>query len=283
MKRHTWVGGVVVLLLVAGVWGGFNALGRLHKTQPAAEATGTPADVISTFTLEGHSNDGRRKWQVQGQTANLLTETVELSPVSATSFGETDLHLTSKQGSFNKMSRNVHLEKDVVVTTSDGARLTTNSFDWMAQRETGTTSDWVTVTRPGMEVVGKGAIGYPKLKRVRLQREITVTLLAQDGAQTVVTCEGPMEVDYKHLKARFWRNVQVRDPKGFIQCDRMDVALESQNKQIRQATCWGHVKLHHGPQVATADRAIYWKSPAHTQLLGHPRLVMLPEEERLGE
>ncbi len=267
----------VSLLFVTGaaVWGCGcgKAVREVAKTAEAPAAS----DSISTFTLVGHTETGRKKWEVQGETADLLGETVHLSPVRAVSFGQVDVRLTAKKGQFHKISQDVHLEKDVVVTTSDGARLTTDTLDWVAEREMGKTPDWVTVTRPGMTVVGKAGIGYPKLKRVRLEREVTVTIQGQTGL-TRVTCDGPMEVDYGRRKARFWRNVRVEDDKGHILSDRLDVVLDPEVNQIAKATFWGHVRIHRKDQLATANRANYWKDTGRMRLIGHPKLAMLPKE-----
>ena len=261
-------------------------LGLPWERKPESPKVTVPSpenDVISTFTLVGHSETGRKKWEIQGRTADLMAGTVFLSPVSATNFGNVDTHLTAKTGKFDRGTQDIHLEEDVVVTTSDGARLTTDSFDWMAQREMGSTQDWVTVTRPGMVVYGRGGVGFPNLKRFRLKEQVTVTLQGKDG-KTVVTCDGPMEVDYGRSKARFWRNVKVRDTKGLIQSDRMDVLLDSQTKQMREATFWGHVEITHETQIARANRAKYWQPNGHTLLVGHPRVMMLASDSnRVGE
>ncbi len=277
----------------------------LKKEPPAPEAT-SQADVISTFTLVGHTPTGRKKWEVQGQTADLTGEEIYLSPVTAKSFGDVELHLTAERGRFHKVSQDVYLEGDVVATTSDGARLITDSFDWKGQTETGKTSDWVTITRPGMVVVGLGGVGYPKFKQFRLDREVTVKLQGDPKqGHTLITCDGPMEVDHSRFKARFWRNVRVRDSKGVIQADRLDVALDPKTHQLERASFYGHVELTQGQRKAYARRANYWPAylgattaggPApesaqggpgqpmgRTVLIGHPKLVMLPEPDRGGE
>ncbi len=244
---------------------------------PASPAT--PAgDVISTFTLVGHTDAGRKKWEIQGETADLMSEVVQLSPVRAISYGQTELHLSAQRGQFNKTTQNVHLEGDVVAVTSDGATLATQGMDWMQEQGEGSTPDWVRVTRPGMIAVGLGGLGYPKLKRVRLQRNVRVTLEDVKG-KTVVTCDGPMEVDYARHKARFWNNVHVLDAKGLIQADRMDVALDPKTNQIEKATFWGHVKIYHGDQVAYANRVNYWQPLGQIRLLGHPKLLLVPKNE----
>lgn len=244
---------------------------------PAVPGTGNGADVISTFTLVGHTETGRRKWEVQGETADLTAEQVDLSPVTAKSFGKVDVHLTARKGQLDRSSENVHLQEDVVVTTSDGSRMTTDSLDWVQQTETGTTPDRVVVTRPGMTVTGTGGVGHPKLKRVRLQKQITVTLEDTKG-RTVITCDGPLEVDYGRNKARFWKNVRVEDAQGVILADRLDVTLAPKTNQLEKAIFWGHVEIHQEGKVAYANRANYWQDVGRIQLVGHPKLVMAAVE-----
>jgi LPS export ABC transporter protein LptC len=265
------------LLLFLGGCGGDSSASK-QQEQPIQKAELPEADAISTFMLVGHTETGRKKWQIEGETADLLNDRVDLSPVTATSFGEIEVHLTSEKGRFHKTTEDVHLEGNVVVTTSDEGKLTTETLDWTAKEETATTADWVTVTRPGITVVGLGGIGFPNLKKVRLDKQVTVTL-AGEGGQTVVTCDGPMEVDYgKHL-ARFWENVRVEDAKGVVESDRLDVNLDQLTNQIEKATFWGNVKIQQEGQVAYAKRANYWQAEGRMRLSGNPKIVMAPSEE----
>ncbi|MCM8794696.1 MAG: LPS export ABC transporter periplasmic protein LptC [Candidatus Omnitrophica bacterium] len=273
---------IVVLtgLLVTGTGCAKPPQKAAAQIQGAAQAP--DADVISTFTLVGHGDQGRKKWEVRGRSADLLSTTVHLSPVEATSYGEIQLDVTADEGWYHKETQNVELKKNVVAVTSDGARLTTESFQWQAQEGRGQTSDWVTVTRPGMTIVGQGGVCFPKMKKVRLERRVTVTMEGENG-QTVVTCDGPMEVDYGRRTARFWRHVVVTDAKGTIRSDRMDILLLPAENRIEKASFWGHVRIRQESQWATAHRAHYWQPQGRTSLIGHPRLVMLPQDERWGE
>jgi LPS export ABC transporter protein LptC len=240
---------------------------------PEAPAASGPAqDVISSFTLMGNDRTGRKKWEIEGQTANLLAETVLLSPVTAKSFGKAQTTLTAARGKFQKQSRDVELKEDVIAVTSDGARLSTDTFFWSADRGMGRTSDWVTITRPGMVVAGKGGIGFPSLKKVKLEKEITVTLTGAKG-KTVITCDGPMETDYGRGRIRFLKKVVVRDAQGTIHSDRMDVALDPKTNQIRRITCLGDVVIRQADRVSYADRADYWQPRGDVRLMGHPRIV----------
>ncbi len=262
---------VIGLILLAGCSKG--------ALPPTGGATGLPApsgsgsDVISTFQLVGHTDAGRKKWEVQGETADLISEKVELSPVRATSYGQTEIKLSAQRGRFNKQTQDIHLFGDVVVTTSDQAELTTQSLSWVESRGEGSTEDWVRVTQPGMSALGLGGTGYPKLKRVWLERRITVTLTDPKG-KTVITCDGPMEVDYGRHKARFWRNVKVVDSKGEIRSDRLDAAFDPKTNRMDKAVFWGHVVIDHGDEKARANRVNYWQPLERIQLVGHPRLIL---------
>lgn len=272
-RRQIRVKGAVCLLLLSFLSGCAKKESPLPPTGGAVSIN----DAVSVFTLVGHTETGRKKWEIQGETADLFGEIVQLSPVAAKSFGEVEVQLTAKRGRYHKATQDIYLQKEVVVTTSDGAKLTTDSLKWVAQEGFGRTLDWVDVTRPGMTAVGLGGVGFPKLKRVRLEKKITVTLEGKEG-KTVVTCDGPMEVDYARRKARFWRNVLVRDVRGFIRSDRMDVLLEPKANQIQEAKFWGHVRVDRGDQRATAQRAVYWGFPKRTRLMGHTQMVVLAQE-----
>lgn len=273
-KYGLMVVGFSLLVFLSGCTNRGKAKPEVLVTSPAHPE----AQAVSKFTLVGHTETGRKKWEIEGETANLVVDVIYLSPVTARNYGKVDLLLTAERGNFHKVSQDVHLKGDVVATTSDGARLTTDTLNWRASQETGTTPDWVTVTRPGMTVLGKGGVGYPKLKRVRLEKDVTVTLKGKEGATTVITCDGPMEVDYGRRKARFFRNVLVQDAKGIIRSDRMDVTLDPKQSQIKTATCWGHVEIHQEKKQAFCRRAKYWQAPGRTVLMGHPKLAMLSEE-----
>ena len=264
---------------------GLLVAGCSNRELPATGSSAIPAtvrqggDVLSTFTLVGHTETGRKKWEIQGETADLLSETVELSPVQAVSYGKVQLHLTADRGWFDKISQDVRLRGRVVATTDDGARLTTESLDWSQEKETGTTEDWVHVDRQGMTAVGLGGTGFPNRKRVRLEKQVTVTLQEAQKGTTVITCDGPMETDYGRHKARFWKNVLVRDAKGFIRSDRLDATLDPETRELKKATFWGHVEIHQEDRLATANRANYWPVQGRMQLVGHPKLVALTAGE----
>ena len=282
-RRLVWAACLVAVFGAAfsGLFYVWERTKQFIPPPPEQVSEASQGDVISTFTLVGHSDTGRKKWEIHGKTADLMSETVVLSPVKAISFGNGEVTLTARTGRFKRMTQDVYLQEDVIAVTTDGARLTTDTFDWSAQRQMGTTPDWVTVTRPGMVLIGRGGVAFPNLKRVRLREEITLTLQGQ-GGKTVVTCDGPMEVDYGRSKARFWHNVKVRDARGVITSDRMDVEMDSKTKQLQEATFWGHVIIDHEMRTSHSNRAKYWQPNGRVLLTGHPRALMIPGDNQKG-
>ena len=241
---------------------------------PGPGATG--GDVISAFKLIGHTDAGRKKWEVQGETADLLSEIVDLSPVRATAYGQVEVRLSAQRGRFNKGTQNVHLEGDVVALTSDEGVMSTQSMDWMQEKQEGRTKEWVRVDRPGITAIGLGGTGYPKRKQVRMEKRVLVILQDPKG-KTVVTCDGPMEVDYGRHTARFWKRVKVVDAQGVIRSDRLDVAFDPATHRMEKAVFWGHVDIDHGGQTAHANRVNYWQPLGRIQLMGHPKLVLFAD------
>jgi LPS export ABC transporter protein LptC len=277
-QKKIWIAGMVVLIGAGVGWGWAR---KSSTEKPVISAPETPApggDQVSVFTLVGHTETGRRKWEVEGETADLTGQMVQLSPVKAISYGKVDIQITAQRGRFHKKSKNVHLRGNVVAITSDDSRLETEVLDWNQLRESATTKWPVKMLRVGMTATGKGAVAYPKRKWVKLFEKVTVTM--QDPkSTTVVTCDGSMEVDYARNKARFWKNVKVTDARGTITSDRLDLNLNPKTHQMDRAIFWGRVRIDHGNEVAYANRVNYWQPLGYVRLIGHPKLVLTPEQE----
>ncbi|HTZ10957.1 MAG TPA: LPS export ABC transporter periplasmic protein LptC, partial [Candidatus Margulisiibacteriota bacterium] len=135
-----------------------------------AEAKKTPVESdqqISDFSLAGYGEKGKKSWDISGKSADIFSEVVKLDSVVGNLYGkEENVKLTAKRGDFNKNDGKVHLEQDVVVTTSSGAKLTTDSLDWDRKNQLVSTNDTVNVQRENMFTVAKGAKGEPNLKKV---------------------------------------------------------------------------------------------------------------------
>jgi len=90
-----------------------------------------PDQQIQDFSLSGYGEKGKKSWDISGKTADILGEVVKLRDVVGNLYGkEEDVRLTAERGDLNKADGRVHLEQNVVIATSTGARLLTDSLDW---------------------------------------------------------------------------------------------------------------------------------------------------------
>ena len=68
----------------------------------------------------------------------------------------------------------------MVITTSSGAKLTTDSLDWDRKNHLVTTKDTVNIERDNMITTAQGAKGEPDLNKVTLEKDVTVNINPDD-------------------------------------------------------------------------------------------------------
>jgi LPS export ABC transporter protein LptC len=254
---------------------------------------------ISDFSLAGYGEKGKKSWDISGKSADIFSEIVKLDSVVGNLYGkEENVKLTAKRGDFNKNDGKVHLEQDVVITTSSGAKLTTNSLDWDRKNQLVSTNDTVNVQRDNMFTVAKGAKGEPNLKIVALERDVKVELRPAEGTgekgsgnkeKIVITCDGPLEINYEQNLATFNNNVKVERPDSLIYSDKMDIHFNSANAKLENGSLMGssvdkivalgNVKIVRGENISYSDEAVYTASDKKIVLKGKPRLVIYSEED----
>jgi len=231
---------------------------------------------ILTFSLSGYSDSGKRSWDVKGDSADILrTNVILLDNVISHSYtkGNT-ITITADKGRFDKVKNSLLLEENVVGTTADGARLTTDSLSWNAQKEEVDTDDLVVITRENMEARGHGAFGQPDLKRVQLKKYVTVNL----EPTTVITCDGPFQVDALNNVGIFNENVLVVDERGRIWADIIEVYFDSKTKTVIKVVAKGNVKIERGDNVTYSDQATYNAKSQLIILSGRPKLILYSKE-----
>jgi LPS export ABC transporter protein LptC len=256
---------------------------------------------IDDFSLSGYGERGRKNWDLSGKSADIFTEIVKLKSVTGNLYGEQeDIKLTADAGDFDKTDGKVHLERNVVITTTAGTRLTTDSLDWDRKNQLVTTKDKVNIQRENMITTGTGAIGRMGLKQVSLQKDVTVDILGQakEGGlpnpkdKTVITCDGSLEIDYEKNIAIFNDNVRVKRPDSDIYSDKMDIYFiaagnEEKSKDTKESGAGafmgnkidriiarGNVKVVRGENTSYSEEATYTASDKKLILTGRPKLII---------
>ncbi|MDD5044788.1 MAG: LPS export ABC transporter periplasmic protein LptC, partial [Candidatus Omnitrophica bacterium] len=123
-----------------------------------AQQEQTADQQFSDFNLVSYGEKGKKLWEIDGKSADILSDIVKLTQVVANVYGaEEDINIKADKGDFDKTNNKMHLEKNVVITTSKGGKLTTDSLDWDRKEELISTKAPVALERDNMVVIGQGA------------------------------------------------------------------------------------------------------------------------------
>lgn len=261
--------------------------------QKEREAKKTPAEVsqssleenflednseqkILTFSLAGYSAEGEKNWDLKGDSADVLTNNVVLlDNVLGHSYSkDSTITITADKGEFDKNQNNLELKDNVVARTADGAELKTNCLNWNADNEEVRTDSEVEISRENMKAVGRGASGKPDLEKMQLEKNVSLTI----APTTVITCDGPLEVDGQNDAAVFKNNVLVIDERGKIWADMVKVFFEPERKVITKVFAQGNVKIQRGQNITLSEEAAYDAQTKVIILTGKPKLMFYSKE-----
>lgn len=233
------------------------------------------------FNLEGYKDNGQKAWVVNGDQADIHGSQIDISNVDAETYGDEKVNLTAKTGMIDQTNGNIHLEKDVVITSETGAQLTTDALDWHRNEDLVKTEEGVVITDKGMTATGTGMDAHPGLKTAQIHEDVTVTMQTQpDQAQpgtVTITCDGPMSIDQAQSMAVFQDNVVAVQEDQTLTADRMEIYFDEEKKQIKEMICIGHVVIVRGENKTFADRAVYNGSDRKLVLTGRPKLILVTE------
>lgn len=257
---------------------------------------------MSDFSLSGFGDKGAKAWDVKGRSADIGTEIIKLNDIVSNFYGaEETVRLTAKTGNFNRREGNIHLQDDVVVTTSSGARLLTDALDWDRKRQIIETTHLVRVYKADMTATGLGAKGFPDLNKLDLEKDVTVSIdqPPQEGGKGIrrieITCDGALQVDYQKNIATFNKNVKVTTQDGVITGDQMEVYFSTKKpagksgkaaiddiaaagSKIERIYARGNVTINRAGNVSYSEEAVYSALENKITLLGRPKLVIYSSE-----
>ncbi len=230
---------------------------------------------ILSFDMTGYTKDGKRKWDIRGQSADIISDIVILNDLRANSYNDDrTVNLKAERGKYDKKKNTVKLENDVVITTSDGVNLTADWFQWESETDLITTESYVEVEKDNLFASGYGAEASTRDKEVHLARDIVVK---QDDV--TIICEGPLTIDYEGNKASFYERVKVTEPRGELLADRLDIFFNKESRQIESVVAERNVELRHGDNFAKGQKIIYTLASGEVILTGNPEIIIYSEED----
>lgn len=269
------------------------------KTIPPAQANDSKGSdqQVGDFNLAGFGEKGKKSWDLSGKSADIYNDVVKLKEVVGNHYADKDsINLTADSGDFNKKSGVVHLQDNVVITTSTGAKLTTDSLDWDRKQQIISTLDKVNLARQDMNLSGEGAKGATVLKQVSLEKNVRLDISPLDKVKNIkekimITCDGPLDVDYEKNIAIFNNNVKVEKPDLIIYSDKLQVYFSPKSEEnkksqesmamsssINKIVASGNVRIFRGDNVSYSQEAIYNSLDKKITLTGRPQLIFYQTE-----
>jgi len=276
LTRESFLAGLILVFLF--VTGDFSSA----KPQE-------PERTIADFSLSGFGEKGRRSWEISAESADIFSELIKLKCFAGTLYGEEKITLTAQRGDFNKLENRVHLEEDVVITTESGMRLTTDYLDWDRDTARVSTEAPVDIKKDNMSVSGVGIKGNTNLKNVDLGKDVKVEI--NDKKKIVITCTGPLNINYTDNVAVFNDEVFVDDGESQMYADSMEVFFDISDAddstasfaggsgKIKRIIARGNVKIVREGNASFSKEAVYNADDGTLTLTGEPKLIIYPTEE----
>ncbi|MDP1852858.1 MAG: LPS export ABC transporter periplasmic protein LptC [Candidatus Omnitrophota bacterium] len=281
----------ISLFLILGFFVAFN----LSAEEAIGPNTDSSNQQILDFELSGFGEQGKKTWEVKGNSADIFSDTVKLNDIKARVYGEQDnVNLVADSGVYDKANGKVHLKDNVVVTSDSGAKLVTDSLDWQQDIQRVSSKDNVDITKDNLKAVGRGIEAEPNLKKVKLNEDVKVDIKdanfsfapQENSGQPkkeaqepiTITCDGSLNVDYEKQVAVFNKNVKVVHAQEEMYADKMTVSFDIKGKSIEKVESVGHVKIINGENTTYSEEAVYTAKDKKVVLTGRPRLVIYSSE-----
>jgi LPS export ABC transporter protein LptC len=236
---------------------------------------------VYSFSFSKYDTAGKKELEIEGDTGNILARTVSLDNVIAKAYAdETPVTITADQGVFDKSTNTAHLQRNVVATTQEGGRLLSDSLNIHPAEKSLDTKDKAFVRKDNIDVQGLGAAADSHLKKVKFHKNVTVVIQTQDSESpipTVITCDGPLDIDYDHHIARFYKDVVATDHRGKLSSDRMDVYYNEYSKKVEKIVAMGNVVITTPEGNATyGDEVTYFAQEGRILIGGSTETIYFP-------
>lgn len=236
---------------------------------------------VKSFSFTKYSDQGLKEMEIEGETADILSENVFLYNVLSKAYtDDAPVTITADQGIFDKAESKVRLRQNVIAVTEDGARLLTEVLDIDPEAKRMSTEELARIKKDSLDVEGVGAEGDSNLKQVVFHKDVTVVIQDPDSTEnipTVITCDGPLNIDYEANIAYFYENVRATDQRGQLDSDRMDVFYDSEEKGVDHIIAYGNVIISTPDGNSTyGDKVTYYAKDGRMVMEGDTESVYIP-------
>ncbi len=272
IKRLVFIFTAVVVFYVFFVQMQVVITRKQHAERAAEKPSEQKPQKVFAFTFTKYTSEGQREVEIEGDSADILSNTVKLMNVMAKAYAEeVPVTVTSDRGEYKKKENKIHLEKNVVATTDDGTRLVTEALDMHPTEHIVETDLPTQVKKDNINVEGTGARADTQLKKVKFQKKVTVVVQnAEDkkNGPTTITCDGPLVIDYDKNIAHFRDNVVAQDSRGKLTSDTMDVYYNRVTRRVSKIVAVGDVVIENPDGNKTYSDSVIYLSDEGRIILG---------------
>ena len=261
-------------------------------------SSGEPQQM-EDFDLTGYGADGQKTWEVAGASMDMMDDEIKITDITARMFGEQEnLVVTADRGNFDKQTGIVRLTDNVRAVAEGGLTLKTDALDWSQTERVITTDEKVRLERENLTAVGQGLEAEPEAKIAKFEKDVIMTLEQEkQGAaaassapkaleqpfggpgKLIITCDGPMELNYDKQVAVFHDNVKVESEgeHGTMIADKMTVRFDTQTRQLDRIEAEGNVQIQRDDNISYSEGAVFTNAERKVVLTGRPKLILFTE------
>ena len=289
IKKFIFASAILILSYLALIqWKMWYHVHHPHNVgrYPGSAAEKESSQRVYSFSFSKYTEEGQKELEIEGDSADILAQDVSLINVIAKAYAEeSPVTITADQGSMNRSTNEVLLHKNVVATTENGTRLLTDSLKIHSDNKSLETDTTARDKKDNIHIEGMGASSDSQLNKVTFKKNVTVVVQdpnSETNAPTIVTSDGPLEVDYKRDIAHFSKNVVAHHERGILTSDYMDVIYDKKTRKVSKIIARGNVIItSKDGNITYSDNAVYLADQGRMILGGDVEAQYRAEESGL--
>jgi LPS export ABC transporter protein LptC len=185
MMRKTKIVILLLIVLIGGIvlvslWANLRARKAWETREKVPKVSTGGADMQLKKIRFVEDKQGQKTWELEAESVNQYQEQnmMVLENVKVTFYAKEGriIYLTGKQGKVYQDSKNVDLSGDVVLTSSDGYQLKTDSASYRHSEKIVSTGDPVEIDGEQIRLTGKGMLVDVEAKTFKILSQVKTHL-----------------------------------------------------------------------------------------------------------
>lgn len=238
-------------------------------------------ETIESFHLYNSNENGTSDWEVKGKKAKVFGDYVDIDNVEANIYNSgKSVNITAEKARLETKKEKFHLKDNVEIKNKEGLKLNTEYIVWEKKKNVIQTDKQVKLSKNDtLQIEADGMKADAGMKKVDFEKDVEVMIKSKgEDKITVITCDGPLEIDNENSMAVFNNNVVVKNPQGKLFADKAIVYFDKDKKVFKKIIAEGNVKIVKDENVTFADKATYYGDTKRIVLEGRPRLILFTKE-----